>query len=83
MPMTFDKSYFLRLFLTLTWTNFKMRYYGSILGYVWSLLKPLAMFGVLYAVFTVVMKQNAPHYKLFLCLESLYGIFLSKEPMPE
>lgn len=66
--MIFDKSYFLRLFLTLTWTNFKMRYYGSILGYVWSLLKPLAMFGVLYLVFTVVMKQNAPHYKLFLLL---------------
>ena len=45
-----------------------MRYYGSILGYVWSLLKPLAMFGVLYIVFTVVMKQDAPHYKLFLLL---------------
>jgi len=66
--MIFDKSYFLRLFLTLTWTNFKMRYYGSILGYAWSLLKPLAMFGVLYVVFTVVMKQSAPHYKLFLLL---------------
>jgi ABC-type polysaccharide/polyol phosphate export permease len=68
MPMTFDKRYFLRLFLTLTWTNVKMRYYGSILGYVWSLLKPLAMFGVLYLVLTVVMEQNAPHYKLFLLL---------------
>jgi ABC-type polysaccharide/polyol phosphate export permease len=45
-----------------------MRYYGSILGYVWSLLKPLAMFAVLYLVFTVVMRQNAPHYKLFLLL---------------
>jgi len=45
-----------------------MRYYGSILGYIWSLLKPLALFGVLYIVFTVVMKQNSPHYKLFLLL---------------
>lgn len=61
-------AYHWRLFATLTWTNFKMRYYGSILGYVWSLLKPLAMFGVLYIVFTVVMKQDAPHYKLFLLL---------------
>ena len=66
--MSSDLSYQWRLFTTLTWTNFKMRYYGSILGYVWSLLKPLAMFGVLYVVFTVVMKQNAPHYKLFLLL---------------
>ncbi len=63
-----DFAYAWRLFTTLTWTNFKMRYYGSILGYVWSLMKPLAMFGVLYVVFTVVMKQNAPHYKLFLLL---------------
>jgi ABC-type polysaccharide/polyol phosphate export permease len=61
-------AYQWRLFTTLTWTNFKMRYYGSVLGYVWSLLKPLAMFGVLYVVFTVVMKQSAPHYKLFLLL---------------
>lgn len=65
---SFDLAYAWRLFATLTWTNFKMRYYGSVLGYVWSLLKPLAMFGVLYVVFTVVMKQNAPHYKLFLLL---------------
>jgi len=67
-----DLAYQWRLFTTLTWTNFKMRYYGSILGYVWSLLKPIAMFGVLYIVFTVVMKQNAPHYKLFL----LVGIII-------
>jgi len=66
--MTSNLAYQWRLFTTLTWTNFKMRYYGSILGYVWSLLKPLAMFGVLYVVFTVVMKQSAPHYKLFLLL---------------
>jgi ABC-type polysaccharide/polyol phosphate export permease len=66
--VTPDLAYSWRLFATLTWTNFKMRYYGSILGYVWSLLKPLAMFGVLYVVFTVVMKQSAPHYKLFLLL---------------
>jgi ABC-type polysaccharide/polyol phosphate export permease len=45
-----------------------MRYYGSILGYIWSLLKPLALFGVLYIVFTMFMKQSAPHYKLFLLL---------------
>jgi ABC-type polysaccharide/polyol phosphate export permease len=66
--MSINLAYQWRLFKTLTWTNFKMRYYGSFLGYFWSLLKPLAMFGVLYVVFTVVMRQNAPHYKLFLLL---------------
>jgi len=66
--MAADFNYSWRLFKTLTWTNFKMRYYGSILGYIWSLLKPLALFGVLYIVFTVVMKQKAAHYGLFLLL---------------
>jgi len=68
MNQQFKLSYTWRLFYTLTWTNFKMRYYGSILGYIWSLLKPLALFGVLYIVFTMFMKQSAPHYKLFLLL---------------
>ena len=68
MNQQFELSYTWRLFYTLTWTNFKMRYYGSILGYIWSLLKPLALFGVLYIVFTMFMKQSAPHYKLFLLL---------------
>ncbi|MEI8293318.1 MAG: ABC transporter permease [bacterium] len=68
MNQQFELNYIWRLFCTLTWTNFKMRYYGSILGYIWSLLKPLALFGVLYIVFTMFMKQSAPHYKLFLLL---------------
>jgi len=33
-------------------TDFKLRYQSSVLGYVWSLLKPLLLFGVLYLVFT-------------------------------
>ena len=71
-------SYFWRLFFTLTWTNFKMRYYGSILGYVWSLLKPLALFGVLYIVFTVNMKMKTPHYKLFLLLGIILWDYFSQ-----
>jgi ABC-type polysaccharide/polyol phosphate export permease len=63
-----DLAYQWRLFTTLTWTNFKLRYYGSYLGYLWSLLKPLGMFGVLFIIFTVVMKQSTPHYKVFLLL---------------
>lgn len=32
-------------------TDFKLRYQGSALGYLWSLLKPLFLFGILYIVF--------------------------------
>jgi ABC-2 type transport system permease protein len=32
-------------------TDFKLRYQGSVLGYLWSLLRPLFMFTILYFVF--------------------------------
>lgn len=73
-----NPGYLGRLFVTLTWTQFKMRYYGSWLGYIWSLLRPLALFGVLYIVFTMFMKQNAPHYKLFLLLGIMLWTFFSE-----
>lgn len=32
-------------------TQFKLKYTGSVLGYLWSLLKPLMIFGIMYAIF--------------------------------
>ena len=32
-------------------TQFKLKYTGSVLGYLWSLLKPLMTFAIMYAVF--------------------------------
>ncbi len=50
----------LRRFASLTWilavTEFKLTFFGSALGYLWSLMKPLMLFGVLYLVFTNVFK---------------------------
>jgi ABC-2 type transport system permease protein len=47
-----------RRFLRLTWlvaaTDFKLAYFGSALGYVWSLMQPLLFFGVLYVMFALV-----------------------------
>lgn len=76
--MSDQLRYAFRLFFTLTWTTFKMRYYGSILGYVWSLLRPLALFGVLYVVFTFVLKVDTPHYKLFLLLGIILWTFFGE-----
>jgi ABC-2 type transport system permease protein len=39
---------------TLAVTDFKLRFFGSVLGYFWQLMRPLLMFGVLYVVFTEV-----------------------------
>jgi ABC-2 type transport system permease protein len=51
-------------------SDFKLRYQGSILGYVWSLLKPLMMFGVLYIVFTKLVRLggDVPFYASYLLL---------------
>jgi len=50
-------------------TDFKLRYQDSLLGYLWSLARPLFMFGVLYVVFVYVFKvggtiSNYPTYLL-------------------
>jgi ABC-2 type transport system permease protein len=55
-------------------TDFKLRYQNSVLGYVWSLLRPLFLFLVLYLVFVVVLKTggDVPHFGVYL----LVGIVL-------
>ena len=47
-----DLRRFWSLTYTLAATDFKLRFFGSALGYVWTLMRPLMLFGVLYFVFT-------------------------------
>jgi ABC-2 type transport system permease protein len=55
-------------------TEFKLKYQGSVLGYLWSIAKPLLLFAVIYFVFTRFIKLGGsiPHYGLYL----LVGIVL-------
>lgn len=64
-----------RRFFDLLWlmsvTEFKRVYFGTVLGYVWSLVRPLALFGVLLFVFTKVFKigsETAEHYPVLLLM---------------
>jgi ABC-2 type transport system permease protein len=41
---------------TLAQSEFKLRFFGSVLGYLWQLVRPLLLFGVLYVVFTQVIR---------------------------
>ncbi len=52
----------------LTKTDFKLRYQGSVLGYLWALLRPLMMFAILYIVFAKLLKigGDIPHYPVYL-----------------
>jgi ABC-2 type transport system permease protein len=47
---------FAYLTVTLALTDFKLRFFGSVLGYLWQLVRPLLLFGVLYVVFTRFVK---------------------------
>ncbi len=51
-------------------TDFKLRYQGSVLGYAWSLLRPLLLFLILYVVFVKFLKigGSVPHYPVYLLL---------------
>ena len=51
-------------------TDFKLRYQGSVLGYAWSLLRPLLIFLILYIVFVKFLKLGTgiPHYPVYLLL---------------
>ena len=53
---------------TLAANDFKLRFFGSALGYLWSLMRPLLLFGVLYFVFTEVVRFGAgvEHYPVYL-----------------
>jgi len=60
-------------------TEFKLKYAGSALGYVWSLLKPLALFSVLYVVFGSFFKVGAgfSDYPLYLLIGIVMWTFFS------
>ena len=53
-------------------TDFKVRYQASLLGYLWTLLRPLAIFTILYLVFARFLRLGAsiPYYPVYL----LFGI---------
>jgi ABC-2 type transport system permease protein len=62
--------YSLILLRELVITEFKLRYQGSVLGYVWSLLRPLFLFVILYVVFVYFLKvgHDVPHWPVALLL---------------
>ena len=72
-----DARRFASLTLTLATTDFKLRYFGSALGYLWSLMRPLMMFGVLYVVFTQVFSlgKGIPHYPVYLLTSIILWTF--------
>jgi ABC-2 type transport system permease protein len=70
-----------RRFTSLTWliafNEFRLSYFGSVLGYLWSLMRPLLQFGVLYVIFNRVLHfgKGIPHYPVLLLFNLVLFLF--------
>lgn len=69
-----------RLAWTLATTDFRLRFFDSILGYAWTLLRPLFLFGVLYLVFTTLLPvgDSVPFYGVTLLVGIVSWQFLAE-----
>lgn len=61
-------------------TDFKLRYQGSVLGYLWSLLKPLMLFAILYVVFVKFLRfgSDIEHFPVYLLLGIVLWTFFAE-----
>lgn len=61
-------------------TDFKLRYQGSVLGYAWSILKPLFLFAILYVVFDQFLKigRDIPNFPVYLLLGIVLWTFFAE-----
>ena len=73
-----------RRLLRLTWalavTDWRLRFFGSALGYLWSFVQPLMLFGVLYTVFSVLLNFSGDErfYPVALLLGIVMYSFLNE-----
>ncbi len=73
-----------RRFADLLWlvatTEFKRNYFGTVLGYLWSLIRPLMLFAVLLFVFTKVIRlgSGVPNYPVLLLLNIVLFTFFAE-----
>jgi ABC-2 type transport system permease protein len=65
---------------TMAVSDFKLRFFGSALGYLWQLVRPLLLFGVLYTVFTQIVRlgSDVELYPVALLLGIVMFTFFSE-----
>lgn len=61
-------------------TDFKLRYQGSVLGYLWAVLRPLLTFAILYLVFAKLLRfgGDIPHYPVYLLTGTVLWSFFTE-----
>jgi len=73
-----QKRQTIRIIGELVKAEFKLRYQNSYLGYIWTLVKPLMLFGVIYLVFSVFMRYPVDDYPIYLLLGIIIWNFFSE-----
>lgn len=68
------------LLFELVKTDFRLRYQGSALGYMWAVLRPLLMFAILYIVFAKLLRMGGdiPHYPVYLLVGTVFWNFFTE-----
>jgi ABC-2 type transport system permease protein len=77
-PGTFRSN--LNLIRELAITQFKLKYTGSVLGYMWSLMKPLMVFAIMYVIFARFLRLagSSPHFTLQLLIGIIVWTFFAE-----
>ncbi|HEY2766941.1 MAG TPA: ABC transporter permease [Solirubrobacteraceae bacterium] len=76
--LTHDWRRFWHLTYNIARNEFKLKFFGSVLGYVWQVLNPLLLFGVLYVFFVLIANVggNGKPYERFYGVQLLGSIIL-------
>ena len=79
-PRTRGLRYYLRVVRIVGVIDFKAKYAGAVLGYVWSLVKPLAYFGLLWLVFVHLLRtaNQTENFAVFLLIGILLFTFFNE-----
>jgi ABC-2 type transport system permease protein len=72
-----ELAYRVRIIRVFARTEFKLKYAESILGYFWSLAKPLIYFATLWVVFSRLFKTSIPEFGLYLIVGVVFFTYLS------
>jgi lipopolysaccharide transport system permease protein len=70
-------SHYLDVVLVLAQKDFKLRYRNSVLGFLWSLLNPLAYMSILTIVFSLLLRVNVPNFAAWVLIGILIWRFFS------
>jgi ABC-2 type transport system permease protein len=76
-PLRERLSHQARILRVLSRTDFKLKYAGSVLGYLWSVAKPLLYFAVLWIVFGSIFRSTIHNFPLYLIVGLVLWTFVA------